>query len=94
MCEQYDAATGFDEVIDLTREQAQLLHKTSITRGIDITNNPVSKNTAAHFFRAFARAIDASFTRPITRYGFRATELHAAIATCKSSSTGGCASRK
>ena len=51
MCEQYDAATGFDHVIDLTHEQAQLLRMTNITRGIDITNNPVSKNTALHFFR-------------------------------------------
>jgi glycosyl transferase, family 25 len=51
MCEEYDAATGFEHVIDLTHEQAQLLRRTSITRGIDITNNPVSKNTALHFFR-------------------------------------------
>jgi glycosyl transferase family 25 len=51
MCEEFDAATGFDEVIDLTQEQAQLLRRTSITRGIDITSNPVSKNTAVHFFR-------------------------------------------
>lgn len=51
MCEEFDAATGFDEVIDLTHEQARLLRKTSITRGIDITNNPVSKNTALHFFK-------------------------------------------
>ena len=51
MCEEFDAATGFDEVIDLTHEQAQLLRQTSITRGIDITNNPVSKNSAVHFFR-------------------------------------------
>jgi GR25 family glycosyltransferase involved in LPS biosynthesis len=51
MCEQYDAATGFDDVIDLTRDQAQLLRQTNITRGIDITNNPVSKNTALHFFK-------------------------------------------
>lgn len=51
MCEEFDAATGFDHLIDLTHEQAQLLRRTSITRGIDITNNPVSKNTAVHFFR-------------------------------------------
>jgi len=47
--EEYDAATGFDEVIDLTRDQAQLLRQTAITRGIDVTKNPVSKNTAIHF---------------------------------------------
>ena len=51
MCEEYDAATGFDSVIDLTHDQAELLRKTSITRGIDITNNAVSKNNAIHFFR-------------------------------------------
>jgi glycosyl transferase family 25 len=51
MLEQFDAATGFDHVIDLTPEQAELLRKTSITRGIDITNNPVSNNKAVHFFK-------------------------------------------
>ena len=51
MCEEFDAATGFDHVIDLTHEQAELLRQTSITRGIDITNNPVSKNSSVHFFR-------------------------------------------
>jgi len=56
MCEQYDAATGFDHVIDLTHEQTQLLRKTGITRGIDITNNLVSKNTAIHFFKRTAPA--------------------------------------
>jgi glycosyl transferase, family 25 len=49
MCEDYDAATGFDHVIDLTRDQAALLRQTGITRGIDVSNNPVSKNTAVHF---------------------------------------------
>ena len=63
MCEQYDAATGFDEVIDLTHDQAQLLRKTSITRGIDITNNPVSKNTTLHFFKRGASA-DRVFHSP------------------------------
>ena len=56
MCEEFDAATGFDHVIDLTHDQAQLLRRTSITRGIDITNNPVSKNTTVHFFRRGAPA--------------------------------------
>jgi GR25 family glycosyltransferase involved in LPS biosynthesis len=51
MCEEFDAATGFDHVVDLTHDQAELLRRTSITRGIDITNNHVSKNTAVHFFR-------------------------------------------
>ncbi len=37
MCEEYDGATGFSEVIDLTPEQAQLLRQTGITRGIDVS---------------------------------------------------------
>ena len=55
MCEEYDAATGFDHVIELTRDQSALLRQTSITRGIDVTNNPVSKNTAVHFFKRNVR---------------------------------------
>jgi len=51
MCEEFDAATGFDHVIDLTHDQAELLRRTNITRGIDITNNHVSKNSSVHFFR-------------------------------------------
>lgn len=49
MCEGYDATTGFDHVIDLTPQQAARLRETAITRGIDVTNNPVSKNVAIHF---------------------------------------------
>jgi hypothetical protein len=55
MCEQFDAATGFDHVIDLTHDQAELLRRTSITRGIDITNNQVSKNSSVHFYRRGAK---------------------------------------
>jgi GR25 family glycosyltransferase involved in LPS biosynthesis len=44
MCEQYDGATGFSEVIDLTPEQAQLLRETRITRGIDISKTTPAKN--------------------------------------------------
>ena len=51
MCEEFDAATGFDRVIDLTKAQAARLRETAITRGIDVTQNPVSKNTAVHFFK-------------------------------------------
>jgi len=51
MCEEFDAATGFDDVIDLTSDQAQLLRDTGITRGIDVTKNIVSKNTAIHFLK-------------------------------------------
>lgn len=63
MLEQYDAATGFDHVIDLTPDQAQLLRKTAITRGINVTNNPVSKNGAVHFFKR-AAARDRIFNSP------------------------------
>ena len=51
MCEEYGAATGFDEVIELTPDQARLLRATAITRGIDVSNNTVSKNTAIHFYK-------------------------------------------
>jgi hypothetical protein len=44
MCEQYDGATGFSEVIDLTPEQARLLRQTGITRGIDISKTTPAKN--------------------------------------------------
>ncbi len=44
MCEQYDGATGFSEVIDLTKEQAQLLRETRITRGIDISKITPAEN--------------------------------------------------
>ena len=49
ICEEYDAATGYDHVIELAPEQAQLLRQTGLTRGIDITNHAASKNTALHF---------------------------------------------
>ncbi|HXQ70018.1 MAG TPA: glycosyltransferase family 25 protein [Pyrinomonadaceae bacterium] len=44
MCEQYDGATGFNEVIDLTPEQAQLLRQTGITRGIDVSKTKAAKD--------------------------------------------------
>src|ERR1044072_6718973 len=55
MCETFDAATGFDEVIDLTCDQAQLLLRTTITRGIDVAKNTVSKDTAIHFLKREGR---------------------------------------
>lgn len=55
MCETFDAATGFDEVIDLTRDQALLLRRTAMTRGIDVTKNTVSKNTEIHFLKRGGR---------------------------------------
>ena len=44
MCEQYDGATGFSDVIDLTAEQARLLRETGITRGIDISKSTPARN--------------------------------------------------
>jgi glycosyl transferase, family 25 len=55
MCEEFDATTGFDEVMELTPDQAQLLRETGITRGIDVTKNTVSKNTAIHFLKRGGR---------------------------------------
>ena len=63
MCEAYDAATGFDEAIELTRDQARLLRQTAITRGIDVTKNSVSKNTAIHFSKRGGRK-DRVFQSP------------------------------
>ena len=49
MCEEYDAATGFSKIIELTPEQTDDLRRTRITRGIDIRDNPFSKNARRHF---------------------------------------------
>jgi GR25 family glycosyltransferase involved in LPS biosynthesis len=49
MCEEYDAATGFSKVIELSREQTDDLRRSRITRGIDIRDNPSSKNIRCHF---------------------------------------------
>lgn len=49
MCQEYDAATGFSKIIDLTPEQSNHLIRTGITRGIDVSNNPFSKNDKCHF---------------------------------------------
>lgn len=48
MCEQYDGATGFSEVIDLTPEQARLLRQTGITRGIDVSKITPASNVQSH----------------------------------------------
>ncbi len=50
MCEEYDAATGFSKTIELTPEQTAELRRTRITRGLDISNNPFSKNDRHHLF--------------------------------------------
>lgn len=44
MCLDYDSATGFSEVIELTPDQASLLQQTSITRGIDVTKATPAAN--------------------------------------------------
>ncbi|HEX2269689.1 MAG TPA: hypothetical protein VHH35_09145 [Pyrinomonadaceae bacterium] len=49
MCEEYDAATGYSKIVDLTSAQAEQLRRTHITRGIDLTNNQFSKNDRCHF---------------------------------------------
>ena len=48
MCEEYDTATGFSKVIDLTPEQTIDLRQTRITRGINIRDNSFSKNDRYH----------------------------------------------
>jgi GR25 family glycosyltransferase involved in LPS biosynthesis len=63
MLAESDAATGFDVVIQLTLDQAQLLRRTAITRGIDVTKNPISKNTAIHFCKRGGRR-DRVFQSP------------------------------
>jgi GR25 family glycosyltransferase involved in LPS biosynthesis len=49
MCEQYDGATGFSHVIDLTPEQAELLRETGITRGIDVSKSTPAKNVQSQY---------------------------------------------
>ena len=49
MLQDYDAATGFSKIIDLNAEQTEQLRSTHITRGIDISQNPFSKNSQCHF---------------------------------------------
>jgi glycosyl transferase family 25 len=49
MCEQYDGATGFSEVIDLTPAQAALLRQTGITRGIDVTRTTPAKDVRSRY---------------------------------------------
>jgi len=63
MLEQYDAATGYDHVIELSQDEAKLLRKTGITRGIDVTRRLVSKNGGLYFFRRNARK-DTVFQSP------------------------------
>lgn len=59
MCEQYDGATGFSHVIDLTPEQAQLLRATGITRGIDVSKTTPAKNVQSQYRFIRREALDA-----------------------------------
>jgi GR25 family glycosyltransferase involved in LPS biosynthesis len=61
ICEEFDCATGFAEVIDLTHEQALRVRQTGITRGIDVTKNSRSKNTRTRFLKR--RALDGNVLR-------------------------------
>ena len=47
MCERYDCATGFNEIIDLTDEESLRLRRTKTTRGIDLTNSALRTNNAS-----------------------------------------------
>ncbi len=55
MCERYDGATGFGEIIDLTDEDSRRLRRTKTTRGIDITKHAAQTNNQrrsyCHFFK-------------------------------------------
>jgi len=49
MCEEYDAATGYSKIIELTPEQSADLRRMRITRGLDFRDNALSKNDRCHF---------------------------------------------
>lgn len=57
MCGQYDCATGFRHIIDLTNEDSLRLRRTNTTRGIDITQPALEINHAREgYCRFFNRA--------------------------------------
>jgi GR25 family glycosyltransferase involved in LPS biosynthesis len=53
MCEQYDCATGFSKIIDLTNEGSLRLRNTRTTRGIDITKNALQINNERQGYCCF-----------------------------------------
>ncbi|HEV7375857.1 MAG TPA: glycosyltransferase family 25 protein [Pyrinomonadaceae bacterium] len=56
MCDRYDCATGFSQIIDLTEEDSLRLRQTNTTRGIDITKHALPiNNTRAGYCRFFKR---------------------------------------
>jgi len=53
MCERYDCATGFSQLIDLTGENSRRLRRTKTTRGIDITKNAPQINNGRPGYSCF-----------------------------------------
>lgn len=53
MCEHYDCATGFSQIIDLTSEDSLRLRHTKTTRGIDITKNVAQINNERPGYSCF-----------------------------------------
>lgn len=64
MCERYDCATGFDQILDLSDEDSRRLLSTKTTRGLDVTSYAAPEAGARPAFyriatRAAARALCA-----------------------------------
>jgi len=53
MCGEYDCATGFSKIVDLTNEDSLHLRNTNITRGIDITKYALQINHARKGYCCF-----------------------------------------
>lgn len=53
MCEQYDSATGFSQIVDLTDEASLRLLATKTTRGIDVTKNALPVENARRGYCRF-----------------------------------------
>ena len=53
MCEQYDGATGFSKIIDLTGEDTRILRGSTITRGINITKRALRAGRERHGYCRF-----------------------------------------
>ena len=60
MCEEFDGATGFAELIELNHDQAALLRETRITRGIDVTQNHATKNSSNRCCFVNRRALETA----------------------------------
>jgi GR25 family glycosyltransferase involved in LPS biosynthesis len=66
MCEQYDCATGFSQIVDLTGEASQRLRTTKTTRGIDVTKNALPEKNAR---RGYCRFITRDAVRTLKARG-------------------------